>query len=370
MADTVDTAATSSPADQTGGPQDARSVSPENAAEGSEKEAQAPEGRQEEPGEPEGGEGQEAQAPEGRQDEAEEPEGREGQEAQAPEGRREEAEEPEAREEEPTGSEEGHEEPEKSEADEGEPEKAQADEGEPEKAQADDEEESEKSEDGPTLTELVELLGRRLSELGAAEAKLEAARNMPEVRRGARDGAGALVVVLAALTAFAFVNVAAMEGLSKVVTNWVAALLLAVVWLVIAGVLLFGVMGRTRQWLLWILVKEPPTETVEELERERDDAGKAALSTLERLGPALAIQIALAAIPEVGDVAEDVAGGVIEIGDSVLEASDEIVEVVTEQIPGGGVVNQVWSVALTPGRFGIRVATTVLRRGSSNDSKD
>ena len=51
----------------------------------------------------------------------------------------------------------------------------------------------------------------------------------------------------------------------------------------------------------------------------------------------------------------------------MIEASDEIIEVVTEQIPGGGVVNQVWSVALTPGRFGIRVATTVLKRGKPAD---
>jgi hypothetical protein len=190
---------------------------------------------------------------------------------------------------------------------------------------------------------------------------------MPGVRQAVRDVAGALVVVVAAITAFAFINVAAMDGLSRVLATWLAALLLAAFWLVVAGVLLFGVMGRARQWLLWIVLKAPPSEAVEEIERERNEAGKAALGTLERLGPALAIQIALAAIPKVGDVAEDVAGGVVEVGGSVIEASDEIVEVVTEQIAGGGVVNQVWSVALTPGRYGVKVATTVLKRGRPAD---
>jgi hypothetical protein len=102
---------------------------------------------------------------------------------------------------------------------------------------------------------------------------------------------------------------------------------------------------------------------VDELERERDAAAKAARSTLELLGPALAIQIALAAMPK----ADDVADGIVEAGDSVLDASDEIVAEFTEEIPGGGAVRQVWAVALMPGRLGIKVATTVLRRGRPAD---
>jgi Putative Actinobacterial Holin-X, holin superfamily III len=221
------------------------------------------------------------------------------------------------------------------------------------------EEEAEEAEEARSVMELLEQLGHELSELAKSEAQLEAARNMPEVRRTARDIAGALVVVLAALTAFAFVNAAAMDGLSTVLASWLAALVLAAGWAVVAAVLLFGLMGRARRWLLWIVLKAPPTEAVEELERERDVAGRAARSTLERLGPALAVHIALAAVPEAGDIAS----GVFEAGDTVLEASNEIVEEFTDGIPGGGVVNQVWDVALVPGRFGIRVATTALRRG-------
>jgi hypothetical protein len=214
-----------------------------------------------------------------------------------------------------------------------------------------------------SVTELFEQLGRELAELFASEAQLEAARNLPEVRRSARDIAGALVVVVASLTAFAFVNVAAMDGLSKLLPTWLAALVLAAVWAAVGGVLLFGFMGRARQWLMWIVVKAPPKKAVEELKQERDAAGKTVRSTLEQLGPALAIQVALAAVPEAGEVA----GSVIEVGDSVLEASEETVEVIAEELPGGGMVNQAWSVALMPGRFGIRIATTVLRRRQPAD---
>jgi hypothetical protein len=225
--------------------------------------------------------------------------------------------------------------------------------------QAEQEEEgAEKPEDDQSLTELVEQLAGDLSELGKSEAQLEAARNMPEVRQSARDVAGALVVVVAALTAFAFLNVAAANGLSMVMATWLAALILAAVWIAVAGVLSFGLMGRSRRWLWWIVHKEPPKKALEELEQERDAAAKAARHTIEQLGPALLIRIALAAVPDAGDVAD----GVVEVGDDVIEASEEIVAEFTEEMPGGGAARQVWSVALMPGRLGIRVATTVLRR--------
>jgi hypothetical protein len=57
------------------------------------------------------------------------------------------------------------------------------------------------------------------------------------------------------------------------------------------------------------------------------------------------------------------ADGVFDLGEDLIEGADEIVDAMTEELPGGGVVNQVWDVFLAPGRFGIRVATTVLRRG-------
>ena len=68
--------------------------------------------------------------------------------------------------------------------------------------------------------------------------------------------------------------------------------------------------------------------------------------------------MATAALPLAGGVA----GGVVEAGDVLLEASDEIVDAIVEELPAGSVVNQIWDVALLPGRFGLRVATTVLKR--------
>jgi Putative Actinobacterial Holin-X, holin superfamily III len=231
------------------------------------------------------------------------------------------------------------------------------------------EEEAEEPEDARSVTELLEQLSRELSDLVVSEAQLEAARNMPEVRRSARDTAGALVVAVAALTAFAFLNVAAVDGLLSVLPTWLAALVLAAFWTAVGGVLLFGLMGRARRWLLWIILKEPPKKALDELEQERDSDIEAARRTLERLGPAIAIQIAVAAVPKAGDVAGDVASGVVGASDSVLDATDEVVEEFTAEIPGGGAVNQVWGVVLMPGRLGIRVATTVLRRGRPADSR-
>ena len=65
-------------------------------------------------------------------------------------------------------------------------------------------------------------------------------------------------------------------------------------------------------------------------------------------------------------LAGGMADGVIEAGGDILEGTEEFVESITEDIPGGGVVNQVWDVVLMPGRLGVRVATTVLKRGEAS----
>jgi hypothetical protein len=61
------------------------------------------------------------------------------------------------------------------------------------------------------------------------------------------------------------------------------------------------------------------------------------------------------------------AGDVVEAGEDILEASDEMVEAIAEELPGGGVVNQMWDVVLMPGRLGLKVATTVLKRPEPRD---
>jgi hypothetical protein len=67
-------------------------------------------------------------------------------------------------------------------------------------------------------------------------------------------------------------------------------------------------------------------------------------------------------------VATGAVSGVVDVGDDLIEASDDIVEAIAEDLPGGGVVNQMWDVVLMPGRFGLRVATTVLKRGEPTES--
>jgi hypothetical protein len=62
-------------------------------------------------------------------------------------------------------------------------------------------------------------------------------------------------------------------------------------------------------------------------------------------------------------MATDAVGGVVDVGGDLIEASDDMVEGIAEDLPGGGVVNQMWDVVLMPGRFGVKVATTVLKRG-------
>jgi hypothetical protein len=225
-----------------------------------------------------------------------------------------------------------------------------------------------KDEEASSVTELLVRLGRDVSLLVFCETHLAAARNVPEVRRAARDIAGALVAGLAFLTAFVFANVALLYGLSTAVSPWLAALILFLVWLAVGSALAIALMvraGHVTGWKWWRVFSAGPEQSLEDLERARADAERAVRETLTELAPAITVEIASASVAVAGDMADDV----IEAGEDLLGSSEEIVEAIAEDIPGGGVVSQVWGVALMPGRFGIRVATTVLRRGDSGGTK-
>jgi hypothetical protein len=202
-----------------------------------------------------------------------------------------------------------------------------------------------------SVSELVEQFARDLAELGLYQGQLEVARNVPDVRRALRDGAGALVALASILTAFAFANVAAYAGLATTLTSWQAALVLAGIWVVVGGLLALALAGRVRRSGLWKAVATSSPETLAQLEESRDNAAQAAHDTLEKLGPAISIEIVAAAVPS--------AGGLVE---TAFDASGEAVEALVDDLPGGGAVSQIWGVALTPGRLGLRVATTILRR--------
>ena len=229
-----------------------------------------------------------------------------------------------------------------------------------------DGDESTEADERPSVTELLVQLGRDLSVLALCEAQLQASRNMPEVRRATRDLAAALLVVVALAAAFVFANVAAFEGLSTVVSGWVAALVLCAVWIVVGVSLLIALLvraGHATGWKWWHVFRAGPTDSTKDLEQARAEAEKAVLETLERLAPAITIEIVTAAVANAGDMAE----GVLDVGEDLLETSDEIVEAIAEDLPGGGVVNQMWDVVLMPGRYGLKIVTTVLKRDDSPD---
>jgi hypothetical protein len=232
----------------------------------------------------------------------------------------------------------------------------------PESSAEDDE--TKEEEEAPSVTELLVGLGRDVSVLVFCETHLAAARNLPEVRRAARDLAGALVAGLALLTAFVFANVAALHGLSSLVSPWLAALILCLAWLVVGLALVIVLMvraGNVTGWKWWRVFKAGREGSLVDLERAREAAEQAVREDLVRLAPALTVEIAAASAGVAGDMADDVVGA----GEDLLDSSEEMLEGIVEDIPGGGVVSQVWGVALMPGRFGIRVATTVLGRGDS-----
>ena len=219
----------------------------------------------------------------------------------------------------------------------------------------------EQEEERPQVTELLARLGRELGVLAFLETQLAVGRNMPEVRRVARDVAGAVVAALAFLTAFVFVNVAVLRALEGALSPWLAALVLGLAWVVVGVALAVALMVRAGQvtgWKWWRVFTAGPEEVGRDLESARTDAEAAVRETLGQLAPAISLEIASAALP----VATGMAEGVVDAGEGILEASDDIVEAIADELPGGSVVNQIWDVVLIPGRFGVRVATTVLRR--------
>jgi hypothetical protein len=203
--------------------------------------------------------------------------------------------------------------------------------------------------DEQSATELLEQLAREVSALALCEARLAAARHRAELRRAGRDAAAALLAAVALLAAFVFANAAALYGLSTVMADWAAALLLAGAWAVVGVVLALLLRVRVRRASGW---------DAENGELARAEAEQAVRETLGRLAPVVSKEIALAAVPAAGDIA----GGLVDAGDELIDSADEIVDAITDDLPAGGVVNQIWDVVLIPGRIGIRVATTVLRR--------
>jgi hypothetical protein len=205
----------------------------------------------------------------------------------------------------------------------------------------------------PSVAAALDELGRDTRALVRAELVYTASEHAPELRRSVRDVGAALLVVLVGLTTFALANWAAVLALSQVASGWRAPLLLAAGWAVV-GVALALALGVRLSHLLGLQWSpDAPSE------REARDAAQARVrESIERLGGALALEaehrIAEAVVPAAGDI--------MEVGEDVLEATEEAVEDLVEQLPEGGVAGQVIDLVLLPGRLGVRVVTTALKR--------
>jgi hypothetical protein len=220
-------------------------------------------------------------------------------------------------------------------------------------------------------------LRRLVTELCLCEARLAAASHKRELRRLAVDVAGPLAIALTLLTAFGLANVAGVLAVSSVLSPWAAALTLAAAWIAVAALLVVtvwfrGEHGKGLRW--WRALTGGADEGSKQLRAARDLAEQAVRETFERLAPELSKETVVAVVPlasavaaEVaGDVAAEVegdaAGEVVDVGRDLLEGSEDLVERMVEDVPGGGIIDQVWNVALMPGRAGIRIVATVLRR--------
>jgi hypothetical protein len=204
-----------------------------------------------------------------------------------------------------------------------------------------------------SVTELLEQLAREVGTLVATETRLEASRRAPELRRAGRDVALAAAAALALLSAFVLANAAAVHGLATTMPDWAAPLVLGAAWVAVGAVLALALRAR---------VKEIKAGTGTSPHAARDEAERAVRETLGRLVPAISREIALAAVPIAGGIAE----GVVDAGEELLDDIDDYVEDIVDDVPGGGVVSQMWDVALIPGRLGIRVVTAFFRPGDSD----
>jgi hypothetical protein len=219
--------------------------------------------------------------------------------------------------------------------------------------------------DEESVSELVEQLGHDTSTLIFREVVLSASHHVPEVRRAARDVAVASTAVLALVTAFALGNWAVVNALEPSLPGWRAPAVVAAFWAVVGVALLLATMTRLGhlagvQW--WQAVGSGREEVRRQLEQAKEEAEESVRATLERLSHAVAREagahIASAVVP--------LAGGVAEAGEEIFEAAEEIMDAIEEEVPGGGAVRQVVDLVLLPGRFVIRIGTTVFRSGSSS----
>ena len=159
------------------------------------------------------------------------------------------------------------------------------------------------------ITELLEQLGARRQCVGLLRGKTWSllrplARGTPRgsrrryrPRRRGRIPDGLLVAYVAAL-----------DGLSTLVSDWLAAWVLAAAWIVVGASLVLvlrGSAGICHRPGVVASIQRGGEEKRAVLEQARDDAAQAVRDSLGQLAPALSMEIASAAIGVADDVATE-----------------------------------------------------------------
>lgn len=217
------------------------------------------------------------------------------------------------------------------------------------------------------VSERAEQVARAAATLSVRGAELAAARRAPELRPVARDLAGVAALALAGITAFGFANWAAASALSTTMADWVAALVLAAAWIAI-GLLVAALFLRggplSRNWRR--IVAPAAADSLQKRQEAVEQAGRSLHEAIDLFGEA----VAEAAEQKIAAAVLPLAGGMVEVGEEMVEATDEMIEkadeitdVIEERLPGGIVVNRVVDLVLVPGKFGIRIARSVLKAG-------
>ena len=216
------------------------------------------------------------------------------------------------------------------------------------------------------VTEYLEQVGRKASTLVLREVELTTSRHIPELRRAARDLTMVLIVAVSFATAFALANWALVDALSSPLPGWRAPLVVMAIWLAVGAlvtVLVLARAGRLLGWHWWRAVAADPEETMRERERARDEAEGELRESLQDFAGAVSREagalIAIAVVP--------IAGGAAEAGEKVIDAVDDVTDVIEDKVPGGGVINRVADIALKPGRFALGAVNKGLGRDSSED---
>ncbi len=229
---------------------------------------------------------------------------------------------------------------------------------------------------GPTRQQL-EKFRRDLAEFVRLETLLAATSRAPRLRRAGADALGVLAVVVALVAVFALVNVAILLAIATVLPAWAAALILAGAWLCVAGIK--GAYLARRGAPVLAALRGDGSGAPTALITARDAAWQDLREDLESLGPPLADQAVAVAVPlavrlatrmaaaAAGGAVEGVVVEVEDVGRDLVEESEEVVEELAEDVPGASIANTVWSLALLPGRTGVRMVATVLKRPPPGD---